>query len=91
MWYETVGEPKDEESEGGGTEGYVSPREGAPKVTPPGLKDVGGLVRLLVRLRLAAPGDVMGENGNGESDEDEGEWDSGVLPSEKLLLPARRT
>lgn len=46
---------------------------------------------MLDRLRLAAPGDVTGEKGNGESEEDEGECESGVLPSEKLLLLVRRT
>lgn len=50
MLYDTVGEPKEDDREGGGTDGYVSPREGAPKVTPPGLNDVGGLVRLLLTL-----------------------------------------
>lgn len=82
-----MGDPNDDESEGGGTEGYDKFRERAPNVVP-GFEfkdiDVGGLVRLVFVLKkLAGLVDVTGENGNGDS-EDEGECDRGVFPSDPL-------
>lgn len=93
MWYGTDGDPNEEEREGGGTDGYDNPRDGAPKVIG-GLvlndREEGGLVIFVLLLRkLAGLVDVIGENGKGDS-EDEGEWESGVLPSEVLFF-CRRT
>jgi hypothetical protein len=46
--------------------------------------DDGGVVTCVLLLsRLVGFPDTMGENGNGDSD-DEGEWDNGVVRSEKL-------
>lgn len=74
--WKAVGEPKEEDSDGGGTIGYVSV-EGATRAAP-GLYDDDGVVNCVLTLvKLAG----TGESGKGDSD-DEGELDCGVLDSE---------
>ena len=47
--------------------------------------DEGGVVKFVALLmKLAGFGEATGENGKGDSEE-EGEWESGVLPSEGPL------
>jgi hypothetical protein len=88
MLYEIVGEPNDEDRDGGGTDGYDKPREGTPYVTG-GFEfseaDEGGVVKVVLLLtKLAGLVDVTGENGKGDSDE-EGECDKGVVRSDILF------
>ena len=81
-----VGEPNDDDSDGGGTDGYDRPRAGPACIAECEWKDAddGGVVTCVLLLsRLAGCPEATGENGNGDSD-DEGEWDKGVVRSEKL-------
>jgi hypothetical protein len=74
MWYDIVGEPYEEERDGGGTDGYERTRDIAPyevgglELSEP---EEGGVVKLVLLLtRLAGFVDVTGENGNGDSEDD---------------------
>ncbi|KAJ8688707.1 hypothetical protein PTI98_013466 [Pleurotus ostreatus] len=85
-WNDTDGDPKDEDNEGGGTEGYDRVRETDPKATG-GLEsndpDEGGVVACVSLLKkLAGLVDTAGENKNGPSEE--GECDNGVLPPDGM-------
>lgn len=84
----TDGEPKDDERDGGGTDGYESVCTEVAGYGAGGFEfreaDEGGVVTFVLLLkRLAEFVEVTGENGNGESDE-EGECERGVLLSEGL-------
>lgn len=88
MWNDTDGDPKDEDNEGGGTEGYDSVRETDPKVTG-GLDrndpDEGGVVACVsLLMKLVGLVDTAGENKNGPSEE--GECDNGVFPPDGMAI-----
>jgi hypothetical protein len=85
----TLGEPNDEESDGGGTDGYVSCRPGrigwgAGKLKR-GPDDGGDVMFVCVLAKLADGAWVSGEKGKGESVED-GEWERGVSAPEEVRL-----
>lgn len=88
--YDTTGEPYDDDSDGGGTLGYVSAC--TPPYTPlpgtmPDRTDDGVVICVPLLIRLPLPGtcaDIIGDNGNGDS-VDEGECDKGVVVSDALF------
>ncbi|KAG6853384.1 hypothetical protein C0991_004845 [Blastosporella zonata] len=83
MLYDTVGDPNEDDRDGGGTDGYVRVRGWKEALAAPMLelyeKEEGGLVMFVLGL-TRLPGFVTGEKGNGETEE-EGECEGGVFPS----------